>query len=121
MAQVKRRARGAMAPVACVQAVRAAATLPYQAGMQKEQDLMATLFRSSQARALQYCFFAQRAVGKWSLPSGAHSGSSKPRPVSKAAVIGKRCFVISDCKVICLSQICVVYTCVHFSAHLLYY
>ncbi|XP_041923921.1 peroxisomal bifunctional enzyme isoform X1 [Alosa sapidissima] len=88
MARVKQRARGAMAPVACVQAVRAAVNLPYQAGMQKEQELMAFLFRSSQARALQYCFFAQRAVGKWSLSSGAHSGNSKPRPVTKAAVIG---------------------------------
>ncbi|KAL2081388.1 hypothetical protein ACEWY4_023241 [Coilia grayii] len=88
MTQVKRRARGAIAPVACVMAVRAAATLPYRAGMQKEQELMATLFRSSQAHALQYCFFAQRAVGRWKLSSGAHSGNSKPRPVSKAAVIG---------------------------------
>lgn len=88
MARVKQRARGAIAPVACVQAVTAAVKLPYQAGMQKEQELMAFLFRSSQARALQYCFFAQRAVGKWSLPSGAHSGNSKPRPVTKAAVIG---------------------------------
>lgn len=98
MAQVKQRARGAMAPIACVQAIRAAATLPYQAGMQKEQELMASLFRSSQAQALQYCFFAQRAVGKWSLSSGAHSGNSKSRHVSKAAVIGTRCFVFSDCK-----------------------
>lgn len=95
MARVKQRARGAMAPIACVQAVRAAATLPYQAGMQKEQELMATLFHSSQARAMQYCFFAQRAVGRWSLSSGAHSGNSKPRPVSKVAVIGEGCFAVS--------------------------
>ncbi|XP_063070035.1 peroxisomal bifunctional enzyme isoform X2 [Engraulis encrasicolus] len=88
MAQVKRRARGAIAPVACVMAVRAAVTLPYQAGMQKEQELMSTLFRSSQARAMQYCFFAQRAVGRWKLPGGAHSVNTKPRPVTKAAVIG---------------------------------
>lgn len=89
--RVRRSARGAIAPVACVQAVRAAATLPYPQGMEREKELMATLFTSGQARALQYCFFAQRAVGKWSLPSGARWDTSKATPISKAAVIGKGC------------------------------
>ncbi|KAM6985359.1 peroxisomal bifunctional enzyme [Aplochiton taeniatus] len=88
MARVRQQARGAMAPVACVQAVRAAATLPYPKGMDKERDLMATLFNSGQARALQYCFFAQRVVGKWSLPSGARWDNCEAIPVQKAAVIG---------------------------------
>lgn len=88
MQKVRQRARGAIAPVACVQAVRAAATLPYAQGMEREKELMATLFTSGQARALQYCFFAQRAVGKWSMPSGSRWDTSKPRPVHKAAVIG---------------------------------
>ncbi|XP_051259018.1 peroxisomal bifunctional enzyme [Dicentrarchus labrax] len=88
MQKVRQSARGAIAPVACVQAVRAAATLPYTQGMEREKELMATLFTSGQARALQYCFFAQRAVGRWSMPSGARWDTSKPRPVHKAAVIG---------------------------------
>lgn len=88
MERVRRSARGAIAPVTCVQAVRAAATLPYTQGMKREAELMATLFTSGQARALQYCFFAQRAVSRWSMPSGARWDTSKPRPVSKAAVIG---------------------------------
>ncbi|XP_035265261.1 peroxisomal bifunctional enzyme [Anguilla anguilla] len=88
MAQVRQRARGALAPVACVQAVAAAANLPYGQGMRKESELMDTLFGSGQARALQYCFFSQRAVGKWSTPSGARWDNSAPRPVRKAAVIG---------------------------------
>ncbi|XP_071322653.1 peroxisomal bifunctional enzyme isoform X2 [Trachinotus anak] len=88
MQKVRQNARGAIAPVACVQAVRAAATLPYIQGMEREKELMATLFTSGQARALQYCFFAQRAVSKWSMPSGARWDTSKPRPVHKAAVIG---------------------------------
>ncbi|XP_029968678.1 peroxisomal bifunctional enzyme-like [Salarias fasciatus] len=88
MQHVRQRARGAIAPVACVQAVRAAATLPYAQGMEKERELMATLFTSGQARALQYCFFAQRAIGRWSMPSGARWDTSKPRPVHKTAVIG---------------------------------
>ncbi|XP_069554714.1 peroxisomal bifunctional enzyme [Brachyistius frenatus] len=88
MWKVRRIARGAIAPVACVQAVRAAATLPYAQGMEREKELMATLFTSGQARALQYCFFAQRAVGRWSMPSGDRWDTSEPRPVHKAAVIG---------------------------------
>lgn len=89
MQMVRQRARGAMAPVACVQAVRAAATLPYEQGMQREAELMATLFTSGQARALQYCFFAQRAVAKWSTLSGDRWDTSKPKAVQSAAVIGR--------------------------------
>ncbi|XP_053184517.1 peroxisomal bifunctional enzyme [Scomber japonicus] len=88
MQRVRQTAHGAVAPVACVQAVRAAATMPYTQGMEREKELMATLFTSGQARALQYCFFAQRAVGRWSMPSGARWDTSKPRPIHKAAVIG---------------------------------
>ncbi|CAG5865516.1 unnamed protein product [Menidia menidia] len=88
MQQVRQSARGAMAPVACVQALRAAASQPYGEGMQREKELMDTLFHSGQARALQYFFFAQRAVGRWSTPSGSRWDSSKPRPVHKAAVVG---------------------------------
>ncbi|GAA6235870.1 peroxisomal bifunctional enzyme isoform X1 [Lates japonicus] len=88
MEKVRQSARGAIAPVACVQAVRAAATQPYTQGMEREKELMATLFTSGQARALQYCFFAQRAVSRWSMPNGARWDTSKPRPVHKAAVIG---------------------------------
>ncbi|KAL3970052.1 voltage-gated sodium channel type VIII alpha [Sarotherodon galilaeus] len=88
MQRVRRTARGAIAPIACVQAVRAAATLPYNQGMERERELMATLSTSGQTRALQYFFFAQRAVGRWSMPSGARWDTSKPRPVHKAAVIG---------------------------------
>ncbi|XP_028292812.1 peroxisomal bifunctional enzyme [Gouania willdenowi] len=88
MQRVRRSARGAIAPVACVQAVRAAATLPYAQGLEREKELMATLFTSGQARALQYSFFAQRAVGRWSMPSGAQWDTVEPLPVQKTAVIG---------------------------------
>ena len=74
MQKVRQSARGAIAPVACVQAVRAAATLPYARGMEREKELMATLVISGQARALRYSFFAQRAVGKWRMPSGGPLG-----------------------------------------------
>ena len=88
MAQVRRRARGALAPVVCVQAVRAAATLPYSEAMSVEKELIKTVVNSEQARAMQYCFFSQRSVGRWSTPSGARWDNSSPLPVHKAAVIG---------------------------------
>lgn len=88
LAQVKQRSRGASAPVACVQAVRAAAMMPYERGMARERELMATLFTSGQARALQYAFFAQRSVGKWSLPNGARWDITRPRDVRRVGVIG---------------------------------
>ncbi|XP_056611598.1 peroxisomal bifunctional enzyme isoform X2 [Triplophysa dalaica] len=86
--QVQKKAQGIMAPLACIQAVRAAATLPYSKGMKRESELMASLFSSSQALALQYCFFAQRTAGKWTLPSGAQWSNIKPREIQRAAVIG---------------------------------
>lgn len=89
LVQVKKRSRGAMAPVACVQAVRAAAMLPYSKGMERERQLMDMLFKSSQARAMQYAFFAQRNAEKWSLPSGAQWNNTKARDVQRAGVIGK--------------------------------
>lgn len=88
MQRVKKSARGAIAPMACVQAVQAAVTLPYAQGMQREKELMAILLTSGQARALQYCFFSQRAVSRWSMPSGARWDTCKPQPVTKVAVIG---------------------------------
>ncbi|KAM9851412.1 peroxisomal bifunctional enzyme [Aulostomus maculatus] len=88
MQKVRKSSRGAIAPIACVQALQAAATLPYTQGMEREKELMATLFTSGQARALQYCFFAQRVVGRWSMPDGARWDTSKPSPIHKAAVIG---------------------------------
>ncbi|PWA31191.1 hypothetical protein CCH79_00002860 [Gambusia affinis] len=88
MQQVRRSSRGAIAPGTCVQAVHAAVTLPYAKGMERERELFSVLFNSGQARALQYYFFAQRAVSRWSTANGARWDTSKPRPVRKAAVIG---------------------------------
>lgn len=88
LVRIRQRSRGALAPVACVQAVRAAASLPFAQGMKKEQELMAYLFTSGQARAMQYCFFTQRAAARWTTPSGASWENTKARPVRQAAVIG---------------------------------
>ncbi|NXE53913.1 ECHP enzyme, partial [Casuarius casuarius] len=88
LAKVRKQARGCLAPELCVQAVKAAAELPFADGVRKERELFSVLLTSGQARALQYAFFAERAVEKWATPSGASWKSASPQPVCKAAVIG---------------------------------
>ncbi|KAG7280408.1 hypothetical protein CRUP_028148 [Coryphaenoides rupestris] len=86
--RVRGRARGAHAPLVCVQAVRGAATLPFAQGLELERALQDNLFSSGQARASQYSFFAERAAARWTMPSGARWDTSRAEPVSTAAVIG---------------------------------
>ncbi|NXO25999.1 ECHP enzyme, partial [Cisticola juncidis] len=87
-AKVKRQARGFLAPELCFQAVRAATQSPFAAGVRRERELFQVLLSSGQARALQYAFFAERAVHKWATPSGASWSSAAPQPVRRAGVIG---------------------------------
>ncbi|NXV81009.1 ECHP enzyme, partial [Atlantisia rogersi] len=86
--KVRKQARGCLAPELCFQAVKAATELPFPEGVRKERELFNILLTSGQAQALQYAFFAERAVQKWTTPSGASWTSASPQPVRKAAVIG---------------------------------
>ncbi|NXP04627.1 ECHP enzyme, partial [Thinocorus orbignyianus] len=86
--KVKKQARGYLAPELCIQAVRAATEQPFADGVRKERELFNVLLTSGQAQALQYAFFAEREVQKWSTPSGASWKSASPQPIRKAAVIG---------------------------------
>jgi 3-hydroxyacyl-CoA dehydrogenase len=52
------------APLAVVDAIQAATTLPFDAGCQREQEIFAQCLASDQARALIHAFFAERAVAK---------------------------------------------------------
>ncbi|XP_008942141.1 PREDICTED: peroxisomal bifunctional enzyme, partial [Merops nubicus] len=88
LVKVKRQARGCLAPELCFQAVRAAAEQPFEDGVRRERELFQVLLSSGQAQALQYAFFAERAVQRWTTPSGASWKSASPQPIHKAAVIG---------------------------------
>ncbi|XP_075273801.1 peroxisomal bifunctional enzyme [Opisthocomus hoazin] len=88
LVKVKKQARGFLAPELCFQAVKATTELPFADGVRKEQELFNVLLTSGQAKALQYAFFAERAVQKWTTPSGASWKSASPQPIHKAAVIG---------------------------------
>lgn len=78
---VRKRKRGYEAPLRCIDAVRAALSLPFEEGMATERELFAALKASPQSRALRHAFFAEREAGK--LPF-----SAPARRIERAAVIG---------------------------------
>ncbi|MFY0636355.1 3-hydroxyacyl-CoA dehydrogenase NAD-binding domain-containing protein [Maricaulis maris] len=59
-----RRLKGFEAPEACIQAVRAAAEMPFADGVKKERELFGKLVTGTQSRALRHVFFAERAASK---------------------------------------------------------
>ncbi len=77
------KASGARAPRACVEAVHAAATLPFDQGLAKERQLFEGLVTGDESRAQRHAFFAEREAQKADVPPG-----TKPRTVARAAVIG---------------------------------
>ena len=89
LVKVKKQARGCLAPELCFQAVKAATEQPFADGVRREQELFNILLTSGQAQALQYAFFAERAVQRWTMLSGASWKSASPQPICRAAVIGK--------------------------------
>jgi 3-hydroxyacyl-CoA dehydrogenase len=56
--------KGFTAPAACVEAVKAAATLPLSEGMATERRLFLELVAGDQSKALRHAFFAERAAAK---------------------------------------------------------
>jgi 3-hydroxyacyl-CoA dehydrogenase len=76
--------RNLFAPQRIVDAVEAAATLPFEQGLARERELIMACFGNSQAKALQHVFFAERQVVR--IPG--LDGDVKPREVRKVAIIG---------------------------------
>ena len=72
------------APLKCVEAVKAAVTLPFEQGLARERELFGELINTPESRALRHAFFGERAATKIpDVPEG-----TPTRPVKKAAVIG---------------------------------
>ena len=81
---VAARARGQIAPVKIVDALEAAATLPFADGMKKEREIATELMAGTQSKALRHVFFAEREAAK--IPD---IGPDTPvRPVKSVAIIG---------------------------------
>jgi 3-hydroxyacyl-CoA dehydrogenase len=81
---VKKRSRGLFAPGKAIEAVEAATKLPFEAGLEKEQEIFKECLFSDQSKALIHVFFGERAVAK--IP-----GISKDTPqleIKRAAVVG---------------------------------
>jgi 3-hydroxyacyl-CoA dehydrogenase len=79
-----KRRRGLEAPQACVDAVEAAATLPFDQGLKRERELFTRLLSGEQSKAQRYFFFAEREANK--IPDV--PADTAVKTIRKAAVIG---------------------------------
>ena len=61
--RIAKEKKNLFAPQRIVDALQAAATLPFDQGMAREHELFLKCLSSSQAKALQYVFFAERKAG----------------------------------------------------------
>jgi len=82
---VRKKLRGNLiAPLAALDAVEAAMTLPFAEGIQKEAELFGRCMHSDQCKALIHVFFAERAVAK--IPD--IPNDTPAYPIRSAGVIG---------------------------------
>ena len=82
--KIERRARGYLAPWRCIDAVEAAARLPFDDGIARERALFEECLASPQAKALMHVFFAERAAAKV-------AGVTRETPtvkIARAGVVG---------------------------------
>lgn len=80
----KKKQRGFSAPLAAIDAVKAATTLPFDDGCKFERKLFMDCLFSDQSKALIHVFFGEREVGK--IPDIPKDTITVP--VTKAAVVG---------------------------------
>jgi 3-hydroxyacyl-CoA dehydrogenase len=82
--RVAKQQKNLFAPQRIIDALQAAATLPFDQGMARERELFAQCMHDSQSKALQHVFFAERKVSN--VPN--LDPRSKPREIKSVAVIG---------------------------------
>ena len=82
--QVARTMRNRRSPLALIEAVEAAVSKPFDAGLAVESALSAELVQATEARALRHLFFAEREVRK--IPG--LSAEIKPRPLARLGIVG---------------------------------
>jgi len=76
--------RNMLAPVKVVDAIEAAATLPFLDGVRRERELFFECLRSDQCKALVHAFFAERAVAR--VPDVPKE--TPTTPIATVAIIG---------------------------------
>jgi 3-hydroxyacyl-CoA dehydrogenase len=82
-AETTRRARGLFSPPKIVDAVEAALTLPFDAGLRRERELFAACLDSPRRAGLVHAFFAEREAAKAPEARGA-----TPRPIARVGIVG---------------------------------
>jgi len=82
--QVRKRARGQVAPLNMLESVKGALALPFDEGLANERALFWELMQGSQSRALQHIFFAEREAAKI---KGLPRDTAK-REISSVGIIG---------------------------------
>ena len=82
--RLERRARGQRAPIACLECVESALTLPFDEGIRKEREIFQECMASPESAALRHVFFAERAVRK--VPG--IDKDTPARTIERAAIIG---------------------------------
>jgi 3-hydroxyacyl-CoA dehydrogenase len=86
---VTQRARGAGAPLRCLEAVRAALELPFEQGLARERQLFAEALTSTESAALRHVFFAERTAAKIpDVPADTPAASIKSAVVIGAGTMG---------------------------------
>ena len=81
---ISRKSRGFLAPFKCIEAVRAAAELPFDEGMKREREIFLKLKASDQSKAQRHVFFAEREVVR--IPG--LSDDQKTREVKSVGIMG---------------------------------
>ncbi|MGZ8387261.1 MAG: 3-hydroxyacyl-CoA dehydrogenase NAD-binding domain-containing protein [Rhodoplanes sp.] len=82
--EVARTMRNRQSPLALIDALKAAAHLPFDQGLQVEGELSRQLEQATESRALRHLFFAEREVRK--IPGIA--GDVKPRAIKRVGIVG---------------------------------
>src|SRR5690349_20509384 len=83
-AQAGKIRRNQTAPLAALEALEAATTLPFEQGCKKEREIVRRVLASDQAKAMIHIFFAERAVAR--VPGIAKDTATYP--VSSVGIIG---------------------------------
>jgi 3-hydroxyacyl-CoA dehydrogenase len=78
------RARGGKAPLRCVDAVEAAARLPFDEGLKRERELFTEAVQSTESAALRHIFFAERQAAK--IPDV--PATTPTVPIKRVAILG---------------------------------
>jgi 3-hydroxyacyl-CoA dehydrogenase len=88
--ELTKRARGLEAPIACVQSVRNAATMPFEEGVKAEREIFMKLVTSDQSKAQRHLFFAERGAKKVpDMPKDAKSRKIESVTVLGAGTMGR--------------------------------